>query len=170
MLKINFEGENAVSALLRIERTMAQPRVLLERLGMGLAEATMQRFPRGMSPGGQQWAPKSEITRRLYPRSGTRPLIGESKDLATTITHQVTGKAVHVGSRQKYAAIHQFGGVIKPKSARMLALGGYTRAKAHGTWAKSVTIPARPYLGIGPSEIEEINTIVRDWAAEMGFK
>jgi len=79
--------------------------------------------------------------------------------------------AVHVGTNVIYAAIHEFGGVIVPRVAKMLAIpignlkGSPRQHNLHiartkgGTWLlmdgadqaqyvlkQSVTIPARPYL------------------------
>ena len=83
----------------------------------------MARFPTGKSPDGVQWKEKSALTMMLNPRGGSRPLIGETERLSTTITHQVRGGSVFVGSNAIYAAIHQFGGTIRPQKAKALALG-----------------------------------------------
>jgi phage gpG-like protein len=47
-----------------------------------------------------------------------------------------------VGTNLKYAAIHEFGGTIRPKTKK------YLKFKAGGRWysANQVTIPERPYL------------------------
>ena len=49
---------------------------------------------------------------------------------------------LHIGTNLVYAAIHEFGGVITPKKAKALSfeIGGEL------IFAKSVHIPARPYL------------------------
>jgi len=54
---------------------------------------------------------------------------------------------VSVGSDRPYAAIHQLGGVIKPKTGKAL------RFFSGGRWwtAKQVRIPARPYFPFTPS-------------------
>jgi HK97 gp10 family phage protein len=58
---------------------------------------------------------------------------------------KVTGNSgeVQVGTNVIYAAIHEFGGVIRAKNAKALRF----RTK-DGQWhtVKSVTIPARPYM------------------------
>jgi phage gpG-like protein len=50
--------------------------------------------------------------------------------------------SVTIGSDRPYAAIHQFGGIIRPKS------GGRLKFQVNGQWfsAKQVTIPARPFF------------------------
>jgi HK97 gp10 family phage protein len=61
------------------------------------------------------------------------------------VVNVVTSRSVEVGVREgriPYANIHEFGGVISAKSAKRLAF--YTGGKS--VFAKSVVIPARPYL------------------------
>lgn len=69
----------------------------------------------------------------------------QTSDLINSIgVYDATPRSVYVGSRGVvYAAIHEFGGVIHPRYAKYLAWKSKT-----GEWifAKSVTIPARPYL------------------------
>lgn len=168
MLEIKVDESDALKAVLRIGKSVTPPGPLLQKIGMDLAESTMQRFPRGVSPAGVKWVPKSALTLMLYPGGGTRPLIGEGKNLSTSISHQVRGNSVHVGSAVHYAAIHQFGGTIKPKKAKVLAIGGYKRAKENGTWAKIVRIPARPFLGLSEQDRADTLETIRDWIAHHG--
>ncbi len=55
-------------------------------------------------------------------------------------------KSVTIGTDRKYAAIHQLGGVIRPKKGKALVftIGGRT------IFAKKVTIPARPFFPFTP--------------------
>jgi len=56
-----------------------------------------------------------------------------------------TKTSVRIGSDRVYAAIHQFGGTIRPKKAGgrlVFTVGGKK------VFAKSVTIPARPYFPV----------------------
>ena len=54
------------------------------------------------------------------------------------------------------AGIHQTGGVIRAKTAKGLA---FTLANGESAVVGSVTIPARPYLGISEAEREEIEEV-----------
>lgn len=102
------------------------------------------------------------IRTRTLSRSLHEEVVEQSKDQA----------AVEIGTNLEYAAIHEFGGTIKPKSAKYLAIpvGSYTgsprkygdlrvRKTASGNLVlvdagnkvqyvlkSSVEIPARPYL------------------------
>jgi phage gpG-like protein len=53
----------------------------------------------------------------------------------------------------EYAAIHQWGGEIRPKSAPALYVPGYGRLQ-------KVTIPARPYLGVSAEDEVAIENAV----------
>ncbi|MGL4885387.1 MAG: phage virion morphogenesis protein, partial [Aeromonas veronii] len=64
------------------------------------------------------------------------------------------------GSNRIYAAIHQFGGVIKAKTSQGLA---FTLANGDGVVTQSVTMPARPFLGINKDDEEDIVHRVRDY-------
>ena len=57
-----------------------------------------------------------------------------------------------IGSGLIYAAIHQFGGTIVPKSADRLAF----RIGNRQIFAKKVTMPARPYIGLSGEDRAEL--------------
>ena len=77
---------------------------------------------------------KRDITRHLHVRTG---------HLRRSIYSEKTGFTKgFIGSDLKYAAIHQYGGVIKPVKAKALHF------KVSGQWVtvKKITMPARPYI------------------------
>ncbi|MNR54745.1 Phage virion morphogenesis family protein [compost metagenome] len=57
----------------------------------------------------------------------------------------------------EYAAIHQFGGVIRPKKAKALKVGGRV--------VSQVRIPARQYLGISAEDATESEELAADYLA-----
>lgn len=60
-----------------------------------------------------------------------------------------------VGTDRKYAAIHQFGGVIRAKAGKRLA---FSIAGVGPIFSKSVTIPARPFFPFTPEgELEPMH-------------
>lgn len=70
---------------------------------------------------------------------------------------------IYVGTDVEYAAIHEFGGEIRPRRARVL------RFKIDGEWvqARRVRIPARPYVRPtvdedGSEAIREVGEAFRD--------
>lgn len=72
--------------------------------------------------------------------------------LRRSITSKAFTDRAEIGTNVKYAAIHQFGGVIKAKSSK------YLKFRIGGQWAqkKQVTIPARPFLMVQNGDWPEI--------------
>lgn len=108
---------------------------LLEGLARMVQEQTRHRIrSQKTAPDGARWKPNREGTSTLY-RSGA---------LARSIDYAVTGDSAIIGSGLIYAGVHQNGATITPKKAKRLVfrLGNRT------VFARSVTIPARPFLGV----------------------
>lgn len=105
-------------------------RVLLSRIRLG--------FRTGTAPKGTPW-------RALRSRVG-QPLRDTGR-LQSSIRSQADRDGVTIGTNLIYARVHQFGATIVPRQAKMLAfeIGGRT------VFAKSVTIPARPYMPLTPA-------------------
>ena len=90
-------------------------------------------------------------------KAGALPIQAEAKRLAPKDTRTLTrsifvselyklfGKRfVIIGTNVIYARIQEFGGVIKPRIAKMLSW--VDRRTGERRFAKEVTIPAQPYL------------------------
>jgi phage gpG-like protein len=67
------------------------------------------------------------------------------------------------GASWEYAHVHQDGMTIKPKDAKRLAfvIGNQQ------IFARQVTIPPRPFVGISDDNREEISEIVTDWMGSL---
>ncbi len=131
---------------------------LADSIGMRLTSSAEQRLTQtNVAPDGTPW-PTSARTRA---RGGK--VQADSGHLAATLTHGVGmgGGSVVVGSNKPYAAMRQFGGTIRPKRA-----GGFlvfTTIDESGEevkiFAREVTHPARPYLGISDDDADEISSL-----------
>lgn len=83
-----------------------------------IAVAEVKRnIEQGRSPTGASWPP----LRFNRIRGGTRPLRDQGLLLAS-ITGRTDDRGVYVGSPLDYAAIHNYGGTIRPKKAKYLAI------------------------------------------------
>lgn len=112
---------------------------LLRSMGTTLLSITKGNFSKqGASFRPHPWPAKRDGSDSRLKLQGT---------LYQSIRLDVTKQAATVSAAPVYAAIHQFGGVIKPKSKPLL------RFRAGGRWfsAKQVTIPARPFFPIDRS-------------------
>jgi len=131
----------------------ADKRGLLDEIGRLMAESAQNRFEMGKGPGGVAWKPS-----RRAASSGGQTMV-DTGLLRDTLTHRVVSDdTVEVGSNVQYAAIHQFGGVIKAKSAKGLRFF----VGDDLVIVNSVTMPARPFLGIDDGDADEIQGIITD--------
>ncbi len=136
----------------------ADPEVVLDEIGGYLDSQAQRRFQLEQGPDGEAWEPSA---RALLDGGKT---LQNKRILADSITHNViNSRAVEHGTNVIYAAIHQEGGVIRAKNAPYLRFalpgGGYATVE-------SVTMPARPFVGLGEEEEEDIPLIVVDWWQE----
>jgi phage virion morphogenesis protein len=127
---------------------------LLHSIGVEMEEQTKERFETKKSPDGDSWKALAQKTLVYYASKGllgARSILVGEGTLRDSITSEVQGGAwsILVGAAMEYAAIHQWGGEIKPKAAKALFVPGYGMLQ-------KVTIPARPYLGVSPDDTEAI--------------
>lgn len=154
-LVIDMQLTGLERAAAAVERLRGWDRLeLMDVIGRLVQLQTRQRLrATKIGPNGELWP---------HNKKGSAPLYA-SGALHDSIDYRAGLGQVTVGSSLVYAAIHHFGGVIKPKSAKVLAFvaGGKQR------FAKKVTIPARPYIGISPANAREIEAVVADFVREV---
>jgi phage gpG-like protein len=108
----------------------------------------------GPGPDGTKWPPNKEGTPILY-RTG--------QHLHDSIASSSSGTSGEWGAAWEFAHVHQEGAVITPKSAGRLAfMLGDKRV-----FAKKVTIPARPPVGVSTEDAEEIKELVTDYLGRL---
>lgn len=115
--------------------------------------STRLRFRTQTAPDGTQW--KRSLRAQI---SGGKTLTA-SGHLGDSITNAFGRTFAEWGTNRIYAAIHQFGGVIRPRKAKALRF-----RLASGAWVstKQVTMPKRAFLGIsGDDRTAILDIIVR---------
>jgi phage gpG-like protein len=130
----------------------ADPLPLMEIAGGILENSTRERFQTSHGPGGIPWP----ISRRAEEQGG-RTLIDKG-GLVSSITSRATSHRVEWGvmaktRSAKFAASHQFGVTIRPKKGPFLIFRG---ADGHVVFAKSVTLPPRPFLGVDADDRQDL--------------
>ena len=134
-ITVDVSGFDAIEAALS-RLNPFEAGTLLESLARLIRESVRERIlAGGPAPDGSAWAPN---------REGRTPILHRTGRLARSIDYAVSGMQAVVGSGLIYAAIHQFGGTIVPKSG-----GRVIRAK-------KVTMPARPYIGLSGEDRAEL--------------
>jgi len=152
-LTATLDDKQLQATLQRLGALMKNPAPLLKQIGMGLVAAGGERFETQTDPFGRPWKALNPAYAAM--KNNTR-ILTERGHLVGSLHFVVGAREAAYGSNMVYAAIHQFGGTIKPKNAAALVFRlGSRLVKAH-----SVFIPARPYLGMGHAEAEAVHLAV----------
>ena len=140
-LTFQVMDEEVQRAVQQLGRIMTNTRPLMHAIGVGLVGSTHQRFISQTDPDGQAW---QTLNQDYASTKRNSRILTESGRLRDSINARASNDEVRVGSNVVYAAIHQLGGTIRPKNGELLVF----RIGDRLIKAKSVTLPARPYLGI----------------------
>jgi phage gpG-like protein len=128
-------------------------RASYDALGAAMDSCTLFHFEAEESPDGVPWPP----SHRAVLQGGKT--LQDKRYMRNSTTHNVLPDGVEWGVGMFYAAVHQGGAVIRPKSAKHLY---FTGADGHLRAVDQVTIPERPMVGFGPMEREEANRVLSD--------
>lgn len=157
-LSVTFSDARVRKALSEIQAMGERPQGLLGSIATGLLHNTLDRFNAEAAPDGSAWSPLTAWYLRFKRGPGILRGAAMNGGLQDSISSEVQGNSVVVGSNKPYAAVHQFGATIRPKNAGGLLVirsGEGGKGPVMGK-ARSVTIPARPYLGLSARDEETI--------------
>lgn len=152
-IETRIDDAEVSRAFTRLVGVMSDTTPVMAAIGTGLVASTHRRFVSQTDPDGNKWAalsPDYKATKR------NSRILTESGRLRDSINSQPGRDMVRVGTNVVYGAIHQLGGTIVPRKASHLVF----RLATGVVLAKSVTLPARPYLGISDDDEEMIAEIV----------
>lgn len=169
------------AAFSRMKALGDAPRPIWDAIGQYGETSTRLRFKHQAGPDGQAWKPSKRVI-----KSGGQTLRLKSR-LLGSITHRASNSGAEWGSNVIYAGIHQFGGKInKLAFSSWLRLrtgkgGALLRQKDHAhlavfakathknavtkrftVGAHTITMPARPYLGVNEQDGREMLTLAND--------
>lgn len=145
---IQADIREALQTLNKLSGKMADMRPVMSSIANTMHESVMQNFSQEGRP--SPWKSLADSTIAQRTKQGTWP--GKILDRASQAGLKMSISAEHdatsatVGTNKVYAAIHQFGG-----------LAGKGR---------KINIPARPFLWLGPEEIEELTEIAAFYLAK----
>jgi phage gpG-like protein len=142
MTKLAIDVQTAaVQAALQQYARPTLVRAALAALGRVIVNRIRLGFRSSIDPYGKPWA--APVLRQ------GQPLIDTGR-LRSSITSQVQGQEVVVGTNLIYAPIHQFGGLILPKKGKFLVFprgGSAAGEKPNGkVFARKVYIPQRRFM------------------------
>jgi len=158
-ITISVNDKEVSQALHALKEKVIDLSPVLLKIGELIQESTEDRLNSGknVDPTGKPWVTLQPWYQEQKKRNQGK-ILSLNGHLADSINHDVVnGNTVVVGTNKEYAAIHQFGGVIRPKTSKGLAIGVVNSdGDARLGWAKEVTIPARPFLGVSNQDKEKI--------------
>lgn len=158
--RVDFDGKAATAGLRGLLAGIENPAPLLAQLGEYTLRTTRDRFKSQTAPDGTAWQALVPWYRKEKSQNKNRVLTLRGFLRGQLVSQVVNGRSVEVGSNLVYAAAHQFGATIQPKRAKVLVFRGHA--------AKSVTIPARPYLGLSEVDKNELVERTLDWLRTAG--
>ena len=106
-----------------------------------IAAASGENIMKALKAGGEVVRVHTQLNSLAQKLVDTTNLLGSITVQEGSSTE--TQGMVEIGTPVEYAAIHEFGGVIVPRVAKSLS---WITEEGDRVFAKSVTIPARPYL------------------------
>ena len=145
MASVTFKiTRNDISpALSRMAATARNPRKVLLSMGNVFQSITMGNFRANPSYRPQPWAPK---------RDGSPSFLMKNNVLSRSFHLDVTDRYAKLGTPMIYAAIHQFGGIIKGRPWLMFQYGP---GKKDWATVAQVKIPARPFFPVENGRLTE---------------
>ncbi len=153
-ISLKIEGNDVLNSFFTHLTNTAARKDLLSSIGQEGVSLTQDRFQNQAGPDGTPWL------QSLRAKLVSGQTLIKSNRLASSFTFAATDQAVEWGTNVIYAGIHQFGGIIKPKSKKALKFKG---ADGRIHTVKQVTIPARPFLGVTESDQKEFIEVFNDW-------
>lgn len=183
-IRIEVDDASVEAMLLRLAAAGKNAAPFMRDVGAYLLTATQRRFETTSGPGSVAWkrlAPRTarERIKRGY---GTANILRRTGMLYSSLTFIAGERDVEVGTNNPYAAVHQFGAEIRHYARSQQIYQHYDaksdtfdqrfRKKEKSNFARwatipehTVTIPARPYLGVDEADTRAIVEIGEDFLA-----
>lgn len=146
-MNFSVNGEQLDAIFNRLLTRLGDTDSVLKQIGADLVASTDERYKKQVAPDGKAWPPLSPRTIAVKRAKGYRSEILRRTDLLRqSIAAEVEGDTVRVGTSVRYARKMQFGGKFRIGKTVVL-------------------VPARPFLGLTPSDrlaaIERVRVFVK---------
>lgn len=179
-ISLVLDDRVVLERLAQLSRAAENPERAYEAIGAYLVTSSQRRFERETGPDGQRWqrlSPRTASRRVGRSQRGYEHILRVKNRLYSSIVYEVSPGQVEVGTGVAYAAAQQLGAKIAiPAREQDIHLGKTNRGsrfvkasrKRKETQrvkigAHTITLPARPYLGVDKDDQTEILAIVEDF-------
>lgn len=196
LIKISVSDAQLQAALGNLIANLKDTTPVMRKLSEIMIDASARAFDNAVDPAtGTPWKPLSASRNRQRAKKGrsVANILQDSGLLVGSIARPSGQGSVRkigpdhalVGTNVPYAAIHQLGGTIHREAAPMtvrlrkkngrtlFAAAKHKRVRIVDTVHKAynITIPARPFIGVGPTDIQDmLNIITRHLQQAVGQK
>lgn len=143
-------AEEVKAAFENLQERLADLTPVFQDIGESMLNRTRERFNSQTAPDGTPWAPLSPGYKVSKKKNADKILTLHGR-LRGTLNYRAGKNEVRIGTPLIYGATHQFGA---PKGSF-----GTTRRGGPIPWGD---IPARPFLGLSPSDEQELLDILND--------
>jgi len=150
-IRIDVDAKALQGGLKALRDAGGDMRDTWDAIGRRWVDLTRERFETGTAPDGTTWKPSARAK-----RDSGQTLV-DTRRLQDSITHEPDDRGVTIGTNTIYAAIHQFGGTIVPKTKKALR---FFIPGAGWITTRKVTMPPRPFLGANDGDLEEFAAIL----------
>lgn len=171
-IELTIDLQSARDGLARLGARVADMSPIWDDIGSAMVRSTQRRFETGTGPDGRAWTPSKRVLKR-----GGQTLV-DTKHLLGSLTHVADGEGAEWGSSVVYAAMMNFGGSVTHHArsqkqyykydAKTGELGKFVK-KSRANFERwgtipeySVTMPARPFMGVSGDDEAEIDAIIGD--------
>ena len=185
-ITIDIEIDDAAiqARLTELLARMEHPHGFYKNVGEHMLNSTRANFEREAGPDGTPWARLRAATIRARERKGQVPIqiLRATSRLAASINYMATDSEARWGSPMPYAAIHQLGGTINRSARtgkiyrkrdetgqlgrRFVSKQEATDITEVGIGAHTITMPARPFLGMSAADQQAVIGIAEDWLGD----
>lgn len=150
---ITIDDQQIIDSLRELHDLTGNIAPILDEIGSLVQDSVLLNFREQHDPEGNDWLELSDATLAQRRKNGRgAEILRDRGILNRSITYNVSGQSVEIGTDEKYANMMQYGG-----------------KKADFPWLWG-DIPERPFLGVSEADKREINALLLRKLAEAALR
>ncbi|WP_102866743.1 phage virion morphogenesis protein [Pseudovibrio exalbescens] len=160
MISLILDSNDFERSVTRLAVRVADTKVVHDIIGEVLLDETRERIRKEQAPDGSKWPSLHPIT--LENRQSSSGMLRDSGELFRSIHKTTSATRAEVGTNLNHPKVwaNQYGATIKPRRVPFLAI---PYGKSGVVFSKGVTIPARPYIGVGRGDEDLVKEMLEGY-------